>query len=127
VRALLVTAVGVTMLPATVAAATTRQSVYDVRAFGAAGDGKTLDTTAINKAIEAAAAGGGGTVLFSGWYLPLLLDPPQEQYCSFLLAPVGHSGSRLSSRARRRRLTIRPNPTRGTNIRTLVTATGTTA
>ena len=30
--------------------------VYDVKAFGATGDGKTLDTPAINKAIEAAAA-----------------------------------------------------------------------
>jgi polygalacturonase len=38
--------------------------VFDVRAFGATGDGKTVDTPAINKAIEAAAAAGGGTVLF---------------------------------------------------------------
>ena len=38
--------------------------VYDVRAFGAAGDGKTIDSPAINKAIEAAAAAGGGTVRF---------------------------------------------------------------
>ncbi|MGD1030301.1 MAG: glycoside hydrolase family 28 protein [Opitutaceae bacterium] len=36
--------------------------VYNVRAFGATGDGKTLDTDAINRAIEAAAAAGGGTV-----------------------------------------------------------------
>src|SRR6185437_7184192 len=43
---------------------------FDVRSFGAAGDGKSLDTTAINKAIEAAAASGGGTVVFpSGSYL----------------------------------------------------------
>ncbi len=43
---------------------------YDVRAFGARGDGKTLDTEAINKAIDAAAAGGGGTVRFpAGRYL----------------------------------------------------------
>jgi polygalacturonase len=41
-----------------------------VRTFGATGDGKTLDTAAINKAIEAAAAAGGGTVLFpAGNYL----------------------------------------------------------
>jgi polygalacturonase len=43
---------------------------FDVRAFGATGDGKTLDTPAVNKAIEAASATGGGTVLFpAGDYL----------------------------------------------------------
>jgi polygalacturonase len=43
---------------------------YHVRAFGAVGDGKKLDTPAINKAIEAANAAGGGTVYFaSGTYL----------------------------------------------------------
>lgn len=43
---------------------------FDVRAFGAAGDGQTLDTPAINRAIEAAAAAGGGTIEFpAGDYL----------------------------------------------------------
>jgi polygalacturonase len=43
---------------------------YDVKTFGASGDGKTIDTPAINRAIEAAAAGGGGTVCFpAGSYL----------------------------------------------------------
>lgn len=41
-----------------------------VRDFGATGDGTTLDTAAINAAIEAAAAAGGGTVEFpAGDYL----------------------------------------------------------
>jgi polygalacturonase len=39
-------------------------AVFDIRSFGAVGDGKTLATDAINKAIAAAAAAGGGTVLF---------------------------------------------------------------
>jgi len=38
--------------------------------WGATGDGKTLDTAAINRAIDAAAAAGGGTVFFpAGTYL----------------------------------------------------------
>jgi polygalacturonase len=40
--------------------------LFDVRTFGATGDGKTIDSPAINKAIEAAAAAGGGTVFFPG-------------------------------------------------------------
>ena len=35
-------------------------STYNVRDYGAKGDGKALDHTAINKAIEACVAGGGG-------------------------------------------------------------------
>ena len=38
-------------------------AVFNVRAFGATGDGKTLDHPAINHAIEAANHAGGGTVL----------------------------------------------------------------
>jgi polygalacturonase len=43
---------------------------YDVRAFGATGDGKTIDTPAINRAIDEAASAGGGAVYFrAGNYL----------------------------------------------------------
>jgi polygalacturonase len=43
---------------------------FDVRTYGATGDGKTVDSPAINKAIEAAAAAGGGTVYFpAGTYI----------------------------------------------------------
>ena len=38
---------------------------FDVKSFGATGDGQTIDSGAINRAIDAAAAVGGGTV-----YLP---------------------------------------------------------
>jgi polygalacturonase len=37
---------------------------FNVRSFGATADGKTVDTRAVNQAIEAAAATGGGTVHF---------------------------------------------------------------
>jgi polygalacturonase len=37
---------------------------FDVRAYGGKGDSTTLDTDAINRAIDAAAAAGGGTVYF---------------------------------------------------------------
>jgi len=50
------------------AAATTASQasagIFDVRKYGATGDGKTLDTDAVNRAIEAAAAAGGGVVVF---------------------------------------------------------------
>ena len=39
-------------------------AVFDVRTFGARGDGASIDTPAINKAIEAASSQGGGTVQF---------------------------------------------------------------
>ena len=50
--------------------ATSTEVRFNVRMYGATGDGKTVDTPAINKAIEAVAAAGGGTLLFpAGTYV----------------------------------------------------------
>jgi polygalacturonase len=64
------------LAPSAFAQATSEQSAslpsafYNVRNFGARGDGRALDTDAINRAIDAAAAQGGGTVFFpAGTYL----------------------------------------------------------
>jgi polygalacturonase len=52
------------------AASDTKTSFVDVTSFGATGNGKTLDSPAINKAIEALASRGGGTLSFpAGTYL----------------------------------------------------------
>jgi polygalacturonase len=51
-------------------ATTLGQNYFNVRNFGAVGDGKNLDSPAINHAIETAATAGGGTVLIpAGIYL----------------------------------------------------------
>src|SRR5580704_7852265 len=62
-------AAAATTMPAAFAAPKTKASaatlgIFDIRTFGAVGDGKAVDSPAINKTIEAAAAAGGGTVLF---------------------------------------------------------------
>jgi polygalacturonase len=40
------------------------RQIFDVRHYGATGNGKTLDTDAVNRAIDAASAAGGGVVHF---------------------------------------------------------------
>ena len=46
------------------------KTVFNVRSFGAVGDGTNLDSPAINQAIQAASAAGGGTVFVpAGTYL----------------------------------------------------------
>jgi len=53
-----------------ITAITLSANTYNVRDFGARGDGKALDHVAINKAIDACVAGGGGQVLLpAGTYL----------------------------------------------------------
>ncbi len=66
------------------AAAPARAGDQNVRAHGAKGDGTTLDTAAIQRAIDAAAAQGGGTVIL-----------PAGDYLSFSLRLRSHVGLRL--------------------------------
>ena len=70
-RSLLLPSVTLLLLLSTaVQAAAPAPSVFDVRAYGAAADGRALDTAAVNRAIDAAGAAGGGTVHFpAGTYL----------------------------------------------------------
>ena len=46
------------------------ETVHDVRTFGAKGNGTTIDSPSVNKAIEAAAAHGGGVVRFPAGVYP---------------------------------------------------------
>jgi polygalacturonase len=63
-------------------------AIFDVRAYGAVGDGKAVDSPAINKAIEAAAAAGGGTVYF-----------PAGTWLSFSIRLKSHVNLHLSQGA----------------------------
>src|ERR1700734_3284954 len=62
--------------------------IFDIRTYGAVGDGKAVDSPAINKAIEAAAAAGGGTVLF-----------PPGTWLSFSIRLKSHVALHLSQGA----------------------------
>jgi polygalacturonase len=69
-------------------AAPARPGLFDIRSYGAVGDGKAIDSPAINKAIDAAAAAGGGTVVF-----------PPGTWLSFSIHMKSHVGLYLSQGA----------------------------
>jgi polygalacturonase len=62
--------------------------IFDVRSFGATGNGKTLDSPSINRAIDAAAAAGGGTIIF-----------PAGVYASYTIRLKSHISLYLSAGA----------------------------
>jgi polygalacturonase len=70
------------------AASANAPDAFDIRKFGAKGDGKTLDTVAIQKAIDAAAKAGGGTVFF-----------PKGRFLSFSVQLKSHVTLYLGSGA----------------------------
>jgi polygalacturonase len=86
-------AAATTAMPAADAAAqrspntSAAQGVFDIRTYGAVGDGKAVDSPSIDKAIEAAAAAGGGTVLF-----------PPGTWLSFSIRLKSHAALYLSQR-----------------------------
>jgi polygalacturonase len=60
----------IVFISSVVSAQQTATPFFNIRMYGATGDGKTVDTKAINDAIDAAAKAGGGTVFFpAGTYL----------------------------------------------------------
>jgi len=74
--------------------------IFDVRAFGAKGDGRTIDTPAIAAAIEAASEAGGGTVYF-----------PAGTYASYSIRLKSHITLHLGPGATL--LAAEPSPERG--------------
>ena len=70
---------------------------YDVRTFGAVGDGVHIDSPAINAALEQAARVGGGTVVLPPGHLSQLLATPAEQ-CHPAYREGRHTESRSCDR-----------------------------
>ena len=84
--------------PASVAT-TPKPLYYDVRSFGAKGDGTSIDSPAINAAIDAAAGSGGGTVIFpAGVYASYSIHLKSnvalflQQGATILAAPTPYEG-----------------------------------
>lgn len=77
---------------------------FDVRNFGARGDGRTTDTTAINAAVLAAEAAGGGTVFF-----------PAGVYASYSIRLKSRVHLYLSNGAT---IVAAPSPDLGSSVRT---------
>jgi polygalacturonase len=99
-------------------------AVYNVRDYGAKGDGSTNDTPAIQEAVDAANAAGGGTVQFPS---PGNYKSKNTLHMKSNVTLQVDTGAVLQgSRAPARTRTTRPSPTPTTPTRTTATATSTT-
>jgi polygalacturonase len=101
-------------------------TVFDVRSFGAVGDGKAIDSTAINRAIEAASATGGAVFFPAGLYAcySLRLKSAVSLYLdqgSVIMA------AELRARGQRQAMIPQSRMRLGRRSRTSDTITGTTA
>jgi polygalacturonase len=89
------------------------QRVFDVKAFGAHGDGKTNDAVAIQKAIDACEQAGGGQVLFPSGFIflsgPLELKSNIDLHLSANSTLLAHPDEKLY-----RKSAFRQNPGEGT-------------
>ena len=101
--------------------------IYDLRRFGAAGDGTTIDTPAVNKAIDAAASAGGGVVhLSAGTYACYSIH--LKSYVTLFLDRAPPFWPRLHLPMEVPAATIHPNPiSPGMHTRTTGIRIGTTA
>ncbi len=75
---------GMATVPALTSEAMASAGILNVKAFGAAGDGQTIDSPAINRAIDTAAGGGGGTVYFPAGTYACYSIRLKSQVCLYL-------------------------------------------
>ena len=61
---------------------TAQAKIYNVKDYGAKADGTTIDTPAINRAIEEAASQGGGTIYFPRGRIRVLFHTFGQSYTS---------------------------------------------
>ena len=67
---------------------TAQAKIYNVKDYGAKADGTTIDTPAINRAIEEAASQGGGTVYFpAGEYACYSIRLASHIHCLLYTSP----------------------------------------
>lgn len=89
----------ITLFNSAVGQANASKPIYNIRDYGAKGTGTTVDSKAINDAINAAAENGGGTVYFpAGTYLSYSIRLKShislylDQGCTLLAADSSHGG-----------------------------------